>query len=73
MESSSSKGKKGSTKKPGQIHKYRDNQAGKVQSIKTYFEAKAGGQASNLGRKGDEDRSAGPQDPTLGKEPEEKL
>ena len=70
---SSSKGERSSITESAPKKGVGETHTGRVHSINTYFEAKAGGQASNLGRKGQEDRSGGPQDPTLEEESDRKF
>ena len=62
------KREKGPTKEYGPKQERRGgNQAGKVSSIRTYFEGNPGGKASNLGTEGNEEKSAERLDPTLEK------
>ena len=65
-----SRGTKGSTVGTGLGSRGgKGNQSGKVTSIKSFFEAKAGGLTSNLGTRRKEDRRTDSPEPALGPEP----
>ena len=65
------KGERGPTKKSRPDQEGGGTQAGKVNSIKTYFEAKAGGKASTMRSHRIKDRSGRPkEEPPLEKEPD---
>ena len=59
MAASQSRGTKGSARKTGQeSRRGKDNPAGSVRVIMSYFEAKAGGKSTNLEMTGDKERRA---------------